>query len=67
VERNERYATMHGLRPEEVDPRRRGVDQLPLHPDDRERMRATIKAHLAGRKPSYEVEYWVRHKDGRWA
>jgi PAS domain S-box-containing protein len=39
-----------------------------LHPDDRERTLASVRAYLEGRTPTYEVEYRMRHKDGsfRW-
>jgi two-component system sensor histidine kinase UhpB len=39
-----------------------------IHPDDRKRDRAALRAHLAGETPYYESQYRVRHKDGsyRW-
>ncbi|HLG15497.1 MAG TPA: PAS domain S-box protein [Blastocatellia bacterium] len=39
-----------------------------LHPDDRERMVATVNSYLAAPWPDYEVEFRLRHKDGsyRW-
>lgn len=39
-----------------------------LHPDDRERAFALVRAFLAGEIPAYELEYRLRHRDGmyRW-
>jgi PAS domain S-box-containing protein len=39
-----------------------------LHPDDLNRVRATVKDHLEGRVSAFAVEFRMRHKDGgfRW-
>ena len=39
-----------------------------LHPQDRNSILATLKAYLEGRRPAYEVEFRLRHRDGtyRW-
>jgi len=39
-----------------------------LHPQDRNSTLAALKAYLEGRRPNYEVEFRLRHKDGsyRW-
>ena len=35
-----------------------------IHPEDVERVRADIQAHIDGRAPNYENEYRILHKDG---
>ena len=37
-----------------------------VHPDDVNRLRAEIDAHLAGRSPHFESEHRIRHADGDW-
>ena len=37
-----------------------------LHPDDASRANVLLDAHLRGATPSYEAEYRLRHKSGRW-
>ncbi len=40
--------------------------QIEIHPDDRTRLRAAVRDHLAGRTSSFECEYRVRNGDWRW-
>ena len=53
----------------EVTPAEKWFAELKFHPEDADRRRETLKAHLAGKTPLYEGEYRVRHQDGsyRWA
>jgi PAS domain S-box-containing protein len=37
-----------------------------IHPDDRHRVDAAMKAHLERSTERYELEYRVRHADGQW-
>ncbi len=37
-----------------------------LHPDDKARAIGALNAHLVGQISSYDVEYRLRHKSGRW-
>lgn len=37
-----------------------------LHPDDKARAIGALNAHLVGQTSSYDVEYRLRHKSGRW-
>jgi PAS domain S-box-containing protein len=62
---NERWHTMLGLPPHKL------VDQMStwlslVHPDDLAGLNVAVEAHLAGRRPSYETIYRMRHADGRW-
>jgi diguanylate cyclase (GGDEF)-like protein/PAS domain S-box-containing protein len=37
-----------------------------IHPDDLKRVRGTLEAYLDRRASHYEIEYRLRHKDGRY-
>jgi diguanylate cyclase (GGDEF)-like protein/PAS domain S-box-containing protein len=37
-----------------------------VHPEDAERVRAAVQAHLAGRSGQLRVEHRMRHADGSW-
>ncbi|MGM0432891.1 MAG: PAS domain-containing protein, partial [Spirochaetota bacterium] len=37
-----------------------------LHPEDYERVMQTMRDHLEGKIPVYEVEYRIKAKDGSW-
>ncbi len=37
-----------------------------VHPDDLAEVRARVREAFTGRTPIYEVEFRVRHRDGRW-
>lgn len=62
---NERYATMLGLTPETIHPSIQWWKDS-LHPDDLATTLTVLEDHLAGASPCYEVEYRMRHADGRW-
>jgi PAS domain S-box-containing protein len=40
--------------------------EVVMHPDDKPRYEAAIKAHLEGRTPRFECEYRVRQPNGEW-
>ncbi len=72
VTRNEvffsrRWKQMLGYAEDEISPQFIEWENR-LHPDDRERALATVKAYLDGQLPEYELEHRLRHKDGgyRW-
>jgi PAS domain S-box-containing protein len=37
-----------------------------VHPEDKERVLATVSDYLEGRIDKYETEFRMRHRDGRW-
>jgi diguanylate cyclase (GGDEF)-like protein/PAS domain S-box-containing protein len=49
--------------PFEITPQER---ETHVHPDDLPTVRARVGDAFAGRTPIYEVEFRVRHQDGRW-
>ena len=61
---NDRWAEMIGFRREEVTHDSFWQDRV--HPEDMPHVDARQKAHLLGHASSYEVEYRLRHRDGRW-
>ena len=62
---NERWSTMLGYAPEDLDGGGDAWHRL-LHPEDRERVLALQQAHLDGRSDSFEATYRLRHREGHW-
>ncbi len=62
-----RWKSMLGFGPDELK-NEFSEWELRLHPDDRERALATVKAYLDGELADFEVEHRLRHRDGtyRW-
>ncbi|HWO87657.1 MAG TPA: EAL domain-containing protein [Gemmatimonadales bacterium] len=60
-----RWSAQLGLAPEDV-----GSDPEEwfgrVHPDDVERLRAELTAHIAGASGHFESTYRIRHADGSW-
>jgi PAS domain S-box-containing protein len=50
----------------QINTRSAWLEQIVLHPDDRQRFEATLKDHLDGRTPWYDCEYRVRQPGGDW-
>lgn len=65
VQFNERWAQMLGYRLDAIEPHARSWERL-IHPDERERVMAVLKAHLEGQTTVYQSEHRLRHKDGHW-
>lgn len=62
---NARWVEMLGYAVGELRPDI-GVWQDLLHPDDKARAIGALNAHLVGQTSSYDAEYRLRHKSGRW-
>jgi PAS domain S-box-containing protein len=62
---NDRWATLVGGTPDEIEPHLSTWDNL-VHPDDLPHAYKRLNAHLEGKTPSYEAEYRMRHKSGQW-
>ncbi len=62
---NARWYEMVGRQPGEVPADHVGWEAL-VHPQDLPRVQALQADHVAGRSPSYEAQYRMRHRDGHW-
>lgn len=62
---NDRWATMLGYDPAELEPRSSTWEGL-IHPDDARAALGAWSDYLEGRAPSYRVECRLRAKDGSW-
>jgi PAS domain S-box-containing protein len=62
---NQRAAEIVGYQANELEPHVR-VWSVLVHPDDRARVEALMRAHLAGETPYYESEHRLRTKTGEW-
>ena len=60
------WARMLGYPPQEVGSLTLRQWEALAHPDDREPVKAVLKAYLAGKLPAFEVEYRIRHHNGYW-
>ncbi|WP_137817482.1 EAL domain-containing protein [Pseudomonas sp. 2FG] len=56
---------LFGLEPDEVKAMLRDLKPR-LHPEDLPLLRRTLVEHLKGLSDGYQIEYRVRHADGRW-
>nr|WP_269450950.1 bifunctional diguanylate cyclase/phosphodiesterase [Stenotrophomonas sp. MMGLT7] len=63
--RSARWAGMLGYRPDEVPGNSSQLFEL-VHPDDRQRLREAVQAHLGGATPSYACEFRLRQRNGEW-
>jgi PAS domain S-box-containing protein len=65
---NDRWARMLGFERAEL-PNAAGIYQFweeRIHPDDHPLVTGSLREHLRGAAPTYEVEHRLRHKSGSW-
>ena len=62
---SKRYREMLGYSDDEFENRRDEWEKR-IHPEDRQRVMAEIKAYLDGDSPAYSTEYRMLCKDGSW-
>lgn len=62
---NERWASMLGYLPEELESNVSTWERL-VHPDDWAGIHAALDPHLRGETPQYESEHRMKHRDGHW-
>lgn len=62
---NDRWATMLGFEPEEIEGTLETWEAL-LHPEDKARVNAVLQAHLDGKTSYYETEHRLKTKSGDW-
>ena len=63
---SERWAELLGFGLHELMPLTRDLWRSLVHPDDLDRAQAQLQAHLSGRKPVYDCDLRMRHKNGDW-
>ncbi len=62
---NERWAQMLGYSLDEIKSEHHAWESR-IHPDDRQRVMAELKAHLEGKCPFYSAEHRLLSKSGQW-
>ncbi|WP_139175868.1 PAS domain S-box protein [Halobellus clavatus] len=62
---NDRWATMLGLSPNEIEPHLDSWEER-VHPDDMAHVEASLTAHLEGEAELYDCEHRMRTADGDW-
>lgn len=63
---SEWWARMLGYPPKEVACLSLAERESLAHADDRDHILALLEDCLADRRPTFEAEYRIRHRDGRW-
>ena len=63
---NSLWAEMIGYTLEELAPLSIQTWIKNTHPDDLEKAQKMLSQHFSGKKPFYEFEFRMRHKDGHW-
>ncbi|MGB3202618.1 MAG: EAL domain-containing protein [Nodosilinea sp.] len=63
---SDRCAALMGYGPSDIHPARIDTWQRFVHPDDWSRKNVALKRHFDGKALSYECEFRLRHRQGRW-
>lgn len=63
---NERWADMLGYTLHELQPVSIETWKSLTHPDDQARAMRTLEQHFSDHEDYYEIDFRMRHKDGRW-
>ncbi len=63
---NETWANLLGYTLDELQPISVKTWEMLTHPDDKHISNEQAERHISGELPSYECEYRMKHKDGRW-
>jgi len=63
---NERWAEMLGYRLSELEPVGIATWEALTHPEDLPLAKAALERVFARQEEAYEIEFRMRHKDGRW-
>lgn len=62
---NDRWATMLGLSPDEIEPHLDTWEER-VNPDDLSRVKEALTAHINGETEMYDCEHRMRTTDGEW-
>ncbi len=65
IQFNERWAEMKGYNHDEIKPHLSTWEPL-VHPEDLPDTYKKLNAHLEGKTESYEAEFRMKHKSGKW-
>ena len=63
---NDRWATMLGYEPNELEPMTYDLWQSLIHPEDDASAKAKMRDYLRGLTPYYDCVVRIRHRDGHW-
>ena len=63
---NDRWAKILGYTLEELEPTHYQTWCDLCHPEDLTVSKELVESHFSGKRPTYEYEYRMRHKEGHW-
>ncbi len=62
---SDHWKAMLGYKPQQIENSYKAFESL-VHPEDVQRMRDELQAHLRGDTPIYMTEFRMRHRNGQW-